>query len=386
MHPTGTLQQRATRLVFFAAGLGMAAWAPLVPYAKIRLGLDEATLGFLLLCLGAGSLCAMPFTGVLAGRFGCRSVILWAGALLIAILPGLALAATPLQLGLVLLAFGAAMGTMDVAMNIQAVIIEKANGGAMMSGFHALFSVGGFAGAAVMALLLWLGLTPAWSCVVLMALLTAVIGASQGHLLRTVSPSGEKTPLFVMPHGAVILIGLLCFIVFLAEGAILDWSALFLTTTRGVDASQGGLGYAAFAIAMTVGRFTGDKVVGRFGGKRVLAFGGLCAAGGFFLAVLAPGAVLALLGFVLIGLGAANIVPILFTAAGSQTAMPASLAVAAITTIGYAGILAGPALIGFVAHATSLNIAFAILGGALLLVAASARLAASPAAAARQPA
>ena len=386
MHPTGTLQQRATRLVFFAAGLGMAAWAPLVPYAKIRLGLDEATLGFLLLCLGAGSLCAMPFTGVLAARFGCRRVIVCAGVLLTAVLPGLALAATPLQLGLVLLVFGAAMGTFDVAINIQAVIIEKANGGAMMSGFHALFSVGGFAGAAVMALLLWLGLSPAWSCAVIMLLLCGVLGAAQAHLLPTASATGEKTPLFVMPHGAVILIGLLCFIGFLAEGAILDWSALFLTTTRGVDASQGGLGYAAFAIAMTVGRFTGDKVVGRFGGKRVLAFGGLCAAGGFFLAVLAPGALLALLGFVLVGLGAANIVPILFTAAGNQTAMPASLAVAAITTIGYAGILAGPAVIGFVAHATSLNIAFAILGGSLLLVAASARLAAAPASAAKAPA
>ncbi|MEG0884257.1 MAG: MFS transporter [Janthinobacterium sp.] len=374
MHLTGTLQQRATRLVFFAAGLGMAAWAPLVPYAKSRLGLDEATLGILLLCLGAGSLCAMPFTGMLTARFGCRKVIVGAGLLLTAVLPGLALATTPLQLGLVLLVFGAAMGTFDVAINIQAVIIEKANGGAMMSGFHALFSVGGFAGAACMALLLWLGLTPAWSCVVVMLLLCGVLGAAQGHLLPTASASGEKTPLFVMPHGAVIFIGLLCFIVFLAEGAILDWSALFLTTTRGVAEAKGGLGYAAFAIAMTVGRFTGDKVVSRFGGKRVLTFGGLCAAAGFFLAVLAPHATVAMAGFVLIGLGAANIVPILFTAAGQQHAMPASLAVAAITTIGYAGILAGPAVIGFVAHATSLNIAFALLGAALLLVAASARL------------
>ncbi|WP_300754816.1 MFS transporter [Janthinobacterium sp.] len=374
MQLTGTLQQRATRLVFFAAGFGMAAWAPLVPYAKSRLGMDEATLGFLLLCLGGGSLCAMPFTGVLAARFGCRKVILAAGVLFIAILPGLALANTPIELGLVLLLFGAAMGTFDVAMNIQAVFIEKANGGSMMSGFHALFSVGGFAGAGFMALLLWLGLTPALSCVVMMVLLCAILAAAQAHLLPTVSTPGEKTPLFVLPHGAVILIGLMCFIVFLAEGAILDWSALFLTTTRGMAEAQGGLGYAAFAIAMTLGRFTGDKVVRRFGGKRVLTLGGLCAASGFFLAVIAPVANVALVGFVLIGLGAANIVPILFTAAGSQKAMPPSLAVAAITTIGYAGILAGPAVIGFVAHATSLNISFTILGAALLLVAASSRL------------
>ena len=352
----------------------MAAWAPLVPYAKARLGLTEGALGLLLLCLGAGSLLAMPLTGALAARFGCRRVILASGAILALALPGLALAASPLQLGLTLLVFGAAIGTFDVCVNIQAVIIEKASGGALMSGFHALFSVGGFAGAGCMALLLWLGLDPAWACAVIVALLAALLLASAPHLLREAEAGEPGAPLFVMPHGSVIVIGLLCFIVFLAEGSVLDWSALFLTGQRGVAASQGGLAYAAFAIAMTIGRFSGDRVVRRFGGQRVLLLGGLCAAGGFFLTVLAPSVGGALAGFVLVGLGAANIVPILFTAAGRQDAMPASLAISAITTLGYAGILAGPAVIGFVAHASSLNIAFAGLGCALLLVAASARV------------
>ncbi|CDG81097.1 MFS transporter [Janthinobacterium agaricidamnosum] len=374
MECIGPLQQRATRLVFFAAGLGMATWAPLVPYAKERLGLEEGALGLLLLCLGCGSLFAMPFTGALSARFGCRRVILASGAILSLLLPGLALAASPWELGLVLFLFGASAGTFDVAINIQAVIVEKASGRSMMSGFHALFSVGGFAGAGLMALLLWLGLAPAWSCAVIIVLMALVLSAAQNHLLHTPEPAGAKSPLFVMPHGSVILIGLLCFIVFLAEGAVLDWSALFLTSTRELDPAKGGLGYAAFAIAMTTGRFTGDAIVRRFGGKRVLLVGGLCAAAGFFLTVLAPSANLALLGFVLVGLGCANIVPILFTAAGSQHTMPASMAVAAITTIGYAGILAGPALIGFIAHATNLKFSFAALGCALLLVAASSRI------------
>lgn len=374
MHSIGPLQHRATRFVFLTAGLAMAAWAPLVPYAKARLGLTEGALGLLLLCLGAGSLLAMPLTGALAARFGCRRVILASGAILALALPGLALAASPLQLGLTLLVFGAAIGTFDVCVNIQAVIIEKASGGALMSGFHALFSVGGFAGAGCMALLLWLGLDPAWACAVIVALLAALLLASAPHLLREAEAGEPGAPLFVMPHGSVIVIGLLCFIVFLAEGSVLDWSALFLTGQRGVAASQGGLAYAAFAIAMTIGRFSGDRVVRRFGGQRVLLLGGLCAAGGFFLTVLAPSVGGALAGFVLVGLGAANIVPILFTAAGRQDAMPASLAISAITTLGYAGILAGPAVIGFVAHASSLNIAFAGLGCALLLVAASARV------------
>ncbi|WP_317201322.1 MFS transporter [Janthinobacterium sp.] len=374
MNTIGPPQRRATRLVFLTAGLAMAAWAPLVPYAKARLGLSEGTLGLLLLCLGAGSLLAMPLTGALSLRFGCRRVILSAGALICLALPGLALAASPLQLGLVLLLFGAAIGTFDVCVNIQAVIIEKAGGGAQMSGFHALFSVGGCAGAACMALLLWLGARPAWACAVIVLLLAALLLAAGPSLLREAGAKEPQGPLFVVPHGSVILLGLLCFTVFLAEGSILDWSALFLTSRRGVDPAQAGLGYAAFAIAMTAGRFSGDAIVRRFGGRRVLLLGGLCGGAGFFLTVLTDSVGASLGGFVLIGLGAANIVPILFTAAGRQEAMPASLAVSAITTFGYAGILAGPALIGFAAHATNLSIAFAGLGCALLLVGLNARL------------
>ncbi len=352
----------------------MSAWAPLVPYAKERLALAEGPLGLLLLCLGAGSLLAMPLTGALAARFGCRAVVLWSSLVVCLALPGLALAPTPVTLGLVLFVFGASLGTMDVAMNVQAVIVEKASGGALMSGFHGMFSLGGFAGAASMALLLWLGSGPLGACLAIVLLVALLLWRASPDLLHEPEAREGGAPAFALPHGAVIFIGALCFIVFLAEGAMLDWSAVYLTAQLGLEEGRAGLGYAAFAVAMTFGRLTGDRVVGRFGGRPVLLVGGLCAAAGFFLAVAAPSPLLALAGFVLVGLGASNIVPILFTAAGNQKAMPASLAIAAITTIGYAGILAGPALIGFVAHLSSLKLAFAALGGALLLVAASARL------------
>jgi fucose permease len=381
-HPAnhvGPKQRLSTRLAFLAAGLAMSAWAPLVPFAKLRLALDEGQLGLLLLCLGAGSLLAMPVTGMLSSRYGCKRVVLWSGALACIVLPGLAIASTPWLLAAVLFSFGAAIGTLDVAMNIQAVIVERESGGSLMSGFHGLFSVGGFIGAGMMALLLWLGLSALQASLLVTLMVAAALLLAAPHLLPEPDASERDAPLFVMPHGAVIFIGALCFLCFLAEGAILDWSALLLTAGQGLDAGRGGLGYAAFAVAMTLGRLTGDKVVRSLGGKRVLLLGGLCSAGGFFCAVLAPSAAVALAGFVLIGLGASNIVPILFTAAGNQKAMPPSLAIGAITTLGYAGILAGPALIGFVAHAASLNLAFAGLGGAMLLIAASARLgAASP--------
>ncbi|VTP65084.1 Inner membrane protein ybjJ [Serratia rubidaea] len=161
----GIPEQIATRIAFFVSGLGMAAWAPLVPFAKLRLNLDDGSLGLLLLCIGAGSLLAMPLTGLLTGKLGCRRVILLAGLALCIDLPLLVLMDSTPGMGLALLLFGAAIGMIDVAMNIQAVIVERASGRAMMSGFHGFFSVGGIAGAGGVSLLLWLGLSrlpPYW--------------------------------------------------------------------------------------------------------------------------------------------------------------------------------------------------------------------------------
>lgn len=374
MKTTGLKQRISTRLAFLAAGIAMSAWAPLVPYVQARLSLEQGELGLLLLCLGIGSVIAMPISGMLASRFGCRRVVLWSGACTCLVFPVLAFAPSAAVLAAALFLFGGAIGTLDVAMNIQAVIVEKDYGGSLMSGFHGLFSVGGIAGAGCMTLLLLAGLDIVPASVTVATLVAGVLALAGPNLLREPSAAERDGPLFAVPHGSVIFIGVLCFLIFLAEGAVLDWSAVLLTSGGGFSAVQGGLGYAAFASAMTVGRLTGDRVVKRWGGQRVLLWGGLCAAAGFSTVVLAPTPWIALLGFLLIGIGASNIVPILFTAAGSQRDMPASLAISAITTIGYAGILAGPALIGFVAHASSLNLAFAGLACAMLLVAASARM------------
>lgn len=364
----------STRLAFLAAGIAMSAWAPLVPYAQARTRVEAGELGLLLLCLGIGSLCAMPVTGALAARFGCRRIILWSGLLCCAVLPALALVPTAATLALALFVFGATIGTLDVAMNIQAVIQEKEDGGALMSGFHGMFSVGGIVGAGGMTLMLWSDVGIVAAALAVAAVVALALLLAGPHLLRAPAANERDGPLLAMPHGAVIFIGLLCGLVFLAEGAVLDWSAVFLTGGGEFSAAQGGLGYAAFACAMTIGRLNGDTIVRRWGGRLVLTLGGLAAALGFFATVLAPSPWIALGGFVLIGFGASNVVPVLFSAAGRQRDMPASLAISAITTIGYAGILAGPALIGFVAHASSLRLAFCGLACGMLLVAANARI------------
>ena len=367
----GRLEQMSTRIAFFIAGFGLAAWAPLVPYAKARAGLDEATLGLLLLCLGAGSILAMPISGLLATRFGCRRVLVVGTILICLSLPLLATASTLPLLIATLFMFGAGLGAVDSTVNLQAVIVERASGRHMMSGFHGLFSVGGIAGAAGVSALLALGLSPLWAIAAVVVLILAALAKAAPHLL----PYGSESsgPAFAVPHGVVLFIGVLCFIVFLAEGAMLDWSAVFLTTEKSLGEAYAGLGYAAFALTMTVGRLMGDTIVRRLGARRVIILGGLFAALGMALATLAPNWELSLLGYALVGVGCSNIVPVLYTAVGKQTVMPESIAVPAITTLGYAGILAGPAAIGFIAHASSLSMAFLLITALLLGVAISGR-------------
>jgi len=350
----------------------MAAWAPLVPFAKERLGIQEAALGTLLLCLGAGSIVTMPLAGILTSRLGCRRVLILSVLLICLTLPMLAQVSSVFWLGLVLFFFGGGMGALDCTMNIQAIILERARGQTMMSGFHGLYSVGGVVGAGGVSGLLSLGMTP-WSATLTVAAAIAVLLALSAPYYL---PYGGRSsgPAFALAKGVVLFIGVLCFILFLTEGAVLDWSAVFLTDVRGMSPVHAGLGYAAFAATMTLGRLTGDRFVRRVGSKTTVIGGSLLAAAGLALATLIPSWPVALLGYALVGIGCSNIVPVMFSLAGKQNEMPESIAVPAITTMGYAGVLLGPAFIGFVAHATNLAIALLILAALLLGVAASARM------------
>lgn len=366
----------ATRLAFLVAGFGVACWAPLVPFAKERLQVDDGVLGLLLLCLGAGSIAAMLLTGVLSARYGSRPIILAGGFGLVVLLPLLATAGSPVSLGLTLLAFGGSLGSLDVAMNIHAVEVERAAARPLMSGFHALFSVGGFAGATVITFLLSSKIAPVVSVFFASALMAIAMIVAAPRFLR--ASHSEKAPLIVAPHGIVLLLATLTFVMFLVEGAILDWSALLVTGKGLVSQARGGLAYSIFAIAMTVGRLSGDFVTVRVGDRATLFWGSLVTIAGFALTLSVPIAWVAMSGFLLIGLGASNIVPVLIRGAGAQRAMPAGLAVAAITITGYAGNLVGPAMIGVVAKSAGLPVAFGLLAALVGAVALSARAVTTP--------
>lgn len=356
----------ATRLAFLVAGFGVACWAPLIPYAKARLAVDDGVLGLLLLCLGIGSVVAMLMTGMLSARYGSKPIIIGGAVGMAIFLPLLAVVTTPMTLGLTLFLFGGSLGSLDVAMNIHAVEVEKAARKPLMSGFHGLYSVGGFIGSIFATSLLSVQLGPLPTMVMASLLMLAGAFAIAPRLLTAVKAEGG--PLFAVPRGFVLLLAVLTAIVFLVEGAVLDWGALYLTGAGLVAAEQGGMGYMVFSIAMTVMRLTGDVVVGRIGDRAIMFWGSLIAIAGFAMVLVAPVVIVAMAGFLLVGIGLANVVPVLFRRAGNQSVMPAGLAVAAVTTAGYAGVLLGPAGIGFVAKLTSLPASLWMLTALLLLV------------------
>jgi fucose permease len=374
----------ATQLIFLVCGLGMSSWAPMIPLAKDRLALNDANLGLLLLLVGGGSMLMMPTSGWLVSRFGSRIVMAYAALIIALALPLLLVLSSVTTMAIALFIFGSGIGTIDVAMNAHGVQVQNLYGRPIMSSLHGLFSVGGLLGSLGLGFLMTLGLNPVYAMVsiaVLMILITLTqyrnlfpLETEQQAIARF-SNSDEQSPSsnqrFTWLHGSVLFLGIMCFATFLAEGAILDWSAIFLRDTKGIAPEFAGAGYAAFSIAMATMRLAGDKLVANVKGKTVVVGGSLLGAVGLDLAVLSPSVWGTIAGFVLLGLGAANIVPVFFSEAGRLPGIPPTTSLPAITTIGYTGLLTGPALLGFIAQHFSLSIAFGLLALLLVLVAVS---------------
>jgi predicted MFS family arabinose efflux permease len=314
----------------------------MVPLAKERTGLNEAGLGLILLCMGGGAILSMPFVGPLIRRTGSRKIIVVSGVIASLVLPFLTIADTAFTLAVALFVFGATLGCLDVAMNSQAVVVQDRIGRPVMSAFHGMFSLGGLFGAMVFGLFLMIGLTPFISaCVIAVALLITVV-THYRYFLDHPESEGPKPFVLKLPRGPVLLLGIFCLITFLTEGV--------------------------FSVAMALMRFTGDGLVHKYGPDKIVFWGAALAATGLLVAVFTPWQATVLAGFLLIGIGAANVVPVLFSAAGKADKNAPELGLAAVTTMGYAGQLAGPAVIGFIAQTTSLPIALALMAGPMMLV------------------
>jgi len=340
------LARVAASAVFFGNGFGIGTWAAQLPRFKASLGLSDGQLSLGLLAFSLGAVALMPVIGWAVAVVGSRtmtvaSAFAFAGALL---LPGLA-PNLSLFVAASLIA-GACNGTMDVAMNTNATVVERSWGAAIMSSFHAFYSLGGLAGAGTSGLLIALdvGIVP-----------TLVISCLAMGLLFLVAAFwtlGEREKMgeghgFAWPRGAVILLALLAMFCFMVEGAMVDWSAIYLQTIAGASLETAVTGFAAFSLAMTICRFMGDFVVRHLGRVRTLQFGGLLSVFGLALAMLVPSPLPASLGFALVGVGLTNVVPVLFSTAGQMKEIPPSIGVAMVATLGYGGLLLGPPLIGF---------------------------------------
>ena len=368
-------QRLSTRFSFFGLGFATAAWAPLIPFAQQRLHFNHADFGLLLLCSGLGAMLAMPATGKIVQRIGCRVPIGFALLLLAVLLPSLSLWTTPLMMAITLFLFGTAAGSLGVALNIQAVVVEKNSLKSLMSGFHGMASLGGLAGVLTITALLALSISSVMSAFAVSLLLVIIVFLSVPYNIKAVentlleaSSKVKKSIRQRLPQPLIILIGIACFIIFMMEGAAMDWSGIYLTQQYGVNAAFAGLAYTFFAIAMTTGRFTGHYLIRYFGEKKLLTYSAICATLGLALVSIAPYWWLVLVGYTLVGTGCSNIVPIMFSRAGRQTVMPSAVALSCVSTMAYTGILVGPAFIGMVSELIGLSTVFMALSGLLLLI------------------
>ena len=361
-------QQYAVRAIFFFSGFGCATWAPLVPIVKQGLSVSDDIMGMLLLCIGIGSFLSMPLSGALARKYGCRKVITIASIIFIIILLAITQVNSVYQLVPLLLVFGSAMGLIDVVMNINAVFVEQASGRSIMSNFHAMWSIGCFVGAGIFGIWLSLGLSPLMATIIAVLIMLALLSLCYGKLLPYGAKEDEKeSTLLAIPKGIIIFFSIIIGISFLAEGAVMDWSGIYITEVHGMDIALAGTGYSIYSVAMFLTRITGDYAVNRFGKKIMVAGGLFLSFIGFMLLVFASWEPLIFSAFFLMGIGLANVVPVIYSLAGNQTDMPSGQAVAAMGTFGYLGILCGPAAIGYISNATSLNWAFGVLAVLIII-------------------
>jgi len=354
----------AVGALFFLTGLCFASWASRIPSVQQRLGLSEAHLGGVLLAIPLGQLLTMPLAGWLVARFGSRRVVLGGVGLYALVLVGLGWAGNLYQLlpGLVL--FGVGSNLVSIAVNTQALGVERLYGPrSIMASFHGLWSLAGFVGAAVGALMLEHAVPTGLHFLFIAAFMLAGLAVSAGSTLREDQGVAARQPVFVRPDRELLGLGGLAFCALVCEGAMFDWSGVYFRKVVQADNAWVGAGYVAFMSTMTLGRFGVDWLAGRIGPQRVIQGSGLLTATGLLLAVLRPALPTALLGFLLVGFGTSAVVPLVYSAAGKSTRMAAGMALTSVATMGFFGFLLGPPLIGFVAGATSLRISFALIAG-----------------------
>lgn len=367
--PARQAWHRAIRMLFFVLGMAMGVWGAQVPAVKAHYGLDEQTLSLALLAAAGGAVLCLLTAGALVARFGVRRCVRFAGLLMLA---ALAAALQTERLGALfalMLLLGAASALFDVAINADGNALEMTNERKVMSGLHAMFSLGGMSGALLCAGLHRAAVPPALQLAGSALLMAAVLWPAAGRLSAQRSDSDDAPAPIAWPRGILLWMGVLTALCMVAEGSMYDWSALFIRQELATDAATGALGFAAFSAAMAIGRLFGDRVRERFTPVALMRGSGVLATAGMALALTTQAPAVALLGFMLVGLGLANVVPVMFAASARVPGVSPAHGVAAVSSVGYLGFMVGPPLIGALARWSSLTAAlwavalFAVLMG-----------------------
>ncbi|MBO9536176.1 MFS transporter [Herbaspirillum sp.] len=363
--PAARKHQIAILLFFLLLGMVYASWAARIPAIRDILQLDAATLSLVLLCGGIGAVGSFPLAAWLTGHYGARHSTLYAGLALLLSLPLLALAPGLWALMLASVFYGAASSCFDVAINALGAQAEQEAGRPIMSMLHGWFCVGTFTGALVASGVAGLGIAPLWHFLLVSALFLAPLCMAYNALPDDRPEHDPHRKIFAIPHGHLVVLGVIGFCGAIVEGSIADWSGIYMKDH--IRASDGGapLAYAAFAGMMLVMRMVGDRLKQRYNARRVVAAGTLAAAFGMGIAVLAESMAPAILGFAIAGAGVAAVFPFVFSAAGRH----GSTALAAVATLGYSGSLIGPPAVGFLAHGWGLPAALAFIGVLCLSIA-----------------
>lgn len=347
----------AVSAIFFIAGFTHANYAARFPKLQDHFQLDNSALGFVLLSLSLGALLAMPFTGWLISHFSSKKVASFSALSFAVAVPLFMLSPNAIVLALAFFAMGLVTGMMDVSMNAQAVLVEKAYEKPIMSFFHAMFSIGMVAGSGSGALFskLNIDLLPHFFIIFCLDLIVLIIAF---RFLIAEGKTASTTPLFRIPERVLIGIGLIAFCGMVAEGAMVNWSTNYMWRVVQVTEASAAFGLLAFSVSMTTGRFLGDHFRLLLGDSRMIIFGGSLASVGLAIAIIFPYFIPTALGFLIVGTGLATVVPIAYSRAGTMPGINPGVGIAMVTTIGYTGFLVGPPIIGYLGDWYDLKMAF----------------------------
>lgn len=360
--------RRAVLSIFFINGLILGSWIPHIPLVQEKLSIGEALLGLALLSMALGAVVFMPLSGILSARLGSRQVTTITAFAYCFALPLPILAPSLITLMVSLFIFGACTGAMDVAMNAQAIAVEKRFRKPVMSSFHGFFSLGGLVGAGFGGLVLANGLSSMLHASLICGLMLIGTAITVRHFLPKEADASKESSKLVLPRGPILALSVLAFMVLMAEGAIADWSAVYIKNVLSTGPGLAAAGYAAFSLMMAIGRLTGDRFVANVGPVTITRITSIIAAFGLGAALLINHPIAAVVGFGFVGLGLSNLIPVIFSAAGRVPNVVSSTGIATVATAGYFGFLAGPPIIGFIAELLSLQIALGLVVVAIFTV------------------